>query len=51
MRSSSSCRLRRIFFFALWISACAAAASDTIHIYGIHSWGDGAGGLLQGKTE
>ncbi len=50
MRSSFSCRLRRIFFFALWISACAAAASDTIHIYGIHSWGDGAGGLLQGKT-
>lgn len=50
MRPSFSCRLRRIFVFALWISACAAAASDASHIYGIHSWGDGAGGLLQGKT-
>jgi hypothetical protein len=26
------------------------AASDPIHIYGIHSWGFGANGLLNGKT-
>jgi len=35
---------------ALWSSASAAAPPHATHIYGIHSWGFGAGGLLRGKS-
>lgn len=30
--------------------SATAAGSDATHIYGIHSWGNGAGGLLNGKS-
>lgn len=36
--------------FLIFASSVAAAPVDAPHIYGIHSWGFGAGGLLQGKT-
>lgn len=34
----------------LGVAMLGAPAQDASHIYGIHSWGWGAGGLLQGKS-
>ncbi|MFH0793480.1 MAG: hypothetical protein V2A74_05545 [bacterium] len=39
-----------VAFCALTGGAAAQTTTDARHIYGIHSWGNGANGLLNGKT-
>jgi hypothetical protein len=39
-----------IWVFIAVLAATGAAENEAVHIYGIHSWGDGANGIMNGKT-